>query len=273
MAASVSVSYLVEESYVRTTATMSEIRDVFLVSGLTSGVSAKVQALTTMYATIPFGSVHPADSRMVADEFDAKPFLNSTTQVKIYVTYHPIDWSSVVVPRITFTGTSREVLTNYAADGSVIKVNYKPGATTDPGAHVSDGDGITTVVGQVIRNKKFGILEIERVEYASPRPMLVYIDKMNSATFWGQPKYTWAVNNIVISKLAYVSGFNVKYLIEYDPQTHIKTATYRDEITGTIPKDINTNPDPLATSGNGWRNSKVNGEANFTGLGLPDDFV
>jgi len=274
MAVTIPYEYLVADSYYRVTLTTAEICDVFVVEGLTPDYTAKVQALAAINAVIPFASIHPANARMIADDFQVKPFINSPTKCKVYVYYHPIDWSSAYQPRITFTGTSREVLTNFSFDGSLITVNYLEGASSDPGAHVDgSSDGIATVLGQVARNKKYGILEIERVEYTSPRPKLVYLDRMNSDIFWGQPAYTWLVNNIVISKLAYTSGFNVRYLLEYDPQTHIKTAVYRDEITGTIPRDVNTNPNPLIQSGNGWRNAQVNGYVPFFGLSLPDDFI
>ncbi len=239
-----------------------ELKRVFFVEGLTSGSDTLIQAAAA--SGIPaFASLHPDDPNIIADDFDVEPWpATSKTSAKVTVLYHFVTLSPTFQPVIEFNATSIIEATNYDSDGNTILVAYTP-----PGGEEVDE------IGQVTHNRPIGILTIERVEYEDPTPRLDYFGKLNSATFWGQDPWTWRITDIIIRKLLYTSGFNVKYTFEWDPKTHRKTAIYRDNLTGDIPFDVDTNPDRTIDSGNGWTNFWVDDEIDYAGLSLPDGFA
>ncbi len=266
----------IEGASYRVNLTNRELHRMYTVHGLpqtsASGVLlAAISAVDTATPTkrVPeFGSQHPDDPFMIADDYELVPFVrNSRVSAKVTVLYHPVTGSPFGQPVIEFNGTSRSEETSHDALGEPVFVSYSP-----PGADGLDLIDPPSMIGRFIHQKALGILTVERVEYEDPTPKLAYLDRINSNTFWGQPKYTWKVCDICIRKLLYTSGFNVKYFLEYDWQTHIKTVYYRDPITDQIPADVDTNPDVTVEHGHGFTNVQANLLADFSGLNLPNSF-
>jgi hypothetical protein len=227
---------------------------VFYAEGLTPTGDVLLEA--SQLINIAYGQPHNSEPNLYAANISQLPWRNSRTQAKQTVIYRTPDFSNAVTPRISFCGTSREVVTNFDYQHKKILVKY-----TD-----SDGND-STQIGQVSSLKAWGLLEIERTEPELPSFALTAIRKMNSSGFQGQPKFTWLMRNVEFREVLYQPGFRVKYTIEYDEETHLKIAAFRN-IFGVVPEDID-DIDLGATDGNGWTRTQDLPVFNFDGLDLP----
>lgn len=242
---------------------------MFYIEGLTPGPGTLLQAETVLNTnltpSVVFGGGHPSSPLLVVDDIFPEPWKNSDTQARVTVTYHP--YSIINQPVITLTSQSRVMTSSYDYQGNPIVVTYTP-----PAAGGAAGTPIKTI-GQVSWDKTFAILEIDRIEYPDPTSKLAYQDVLNSDFYFGQKPGTWKMKTIKIKRVFFSAGFQVSYLLEYDPKTHIKTAVYRDQFSGFIPKDVNTNPDPTKQTGNGWTNVQMNNALPFSALQLPNSLL
>ena len=251
----------IEESDVLKFATAREtVRGVevtrgFLITGLTSGSAALIEAKAMGPA---YGEQHPDDPLIVVIDKETKPFLTSKTQAYLIVSYGPPELIVLPTPVVRFRGTTRGVRTNFDNDRDIIKVLY-----TDPSDRT-----YPEVVGQVEGQEAYGVLTSDWIEATNPESWLMpFINAINNSTWRGWPRWTWWVRDIQIEKELYRPGYKCSVVMELDSKTFMKTAAFRND-HGIIPADI-TFTDKTIGQHEGYTNVLINGEADFSQLKIP----
>jgi hypothetical protein len=247
---------------------------VFYFDGLTSGALAATapgiwaeceEALRTQ-KNVDYGLPHPtpADSDLVVIDMQGAPFQDmSKAQAKYIVTYgNPSNAGFAIVPRISFSGTARQVQTSKNADGTIIKVDYTP----------TGGSAAPPQVARVTAFKNYGILIVERIETIVPALALAAIGCTNADTFQGTEPDTWMIRNVDFIEAGFTVGYKVRYAIEYSEEKDFRpVATFRN-VFGQTPDDID-DIDPGVVTGNGWIRAAPSAQFTFGFLGLPVVFT
>lgn len=211
-----------------------------------------------------------------------KPFAkNSKTQARVTIEYRPPDWGSALEnqPIIRFRAFTKEVTTSKLvgadpfsslstfSNPGVIRVKYN--LTSAPNSAVPDQ------IGQTTMPKAMGVIEYDFIRNTDPTSLLQFHNKISSAPWRGQRKYTWMSIDLGIEKQKYRSGYHVHFAALYDEETHIKTVFYRDA-AGNIPENIILPIDPYVVEPTeapyGWRNVAPCAEKDFNLMGLPSVF-
>jgi hypothetical protein len=237
-----------------------EVR-AFRVYGLTPGPGIWQQAYDELAGQkgVAYNVPHPNNGAIFVNRIRPKPFpARSKTSVKVYVTYGTPDFGNTPETVLAFNGTTREIETERYADGKLIKVSY-----TSP-----DGT-VATQLGRSRTTRAYGVLTFRMEVPDDPENKLVYLNKVNSVSFRGQPKWTWKVMNLTIEKIRYRPGYKFCGAIEYDEHTHLHTMLFRDNATYEVPADIEPSFDLLTPSGNGYVNDLLVNTMDLNGLGLP----
>lgn len=232
----------------------------FRVYGLTPGTGIWQQAVDELSAQkgVAYFSSHPNDGTIYVTRIKPKPFpARSKTSVKIYVTYTTPDFGNTPETVLAFNGSIREVQTERYVDGRLIWVAYTSNGTT------------AYQLGRGRKTKATGVLTFRMEVPDDPEDKLAYLNKVNSRTFRGQPKWTWKVADLTIEKVRYRPGYKFCGAIAYDEETHLHTMLFRDRITGDVPYDIESGFDLTTPSGNGYVNDLLSYTADLNGLGLP----
>lgn len=265
--AQIDISFLIKNTSHTETESGITILEPYLISGLTPGQSILGDAKRTSGVPV-MHQPHATEPGVYVVQRDPKPFLDSKTQAIVEITYK--------TPSLTpggggggiltwrFRGTLRDRVTNFDYQGKRILVDYTPiNADGSSGGLASK----TTQVGQIRGAVAIGVLEMWKYYDTSPTSILGLLNRVNADQFQGGAKYTWLCRDIQIEPLG--AGIKGAFVFEYDAETHIKTAAYRN-IHGYVPKDIADIPIPRTlTMANGWSNALIAGPASFSSLSLP----
>jgi hypothetical protein len=234
------------------------------VSGL-SGQYVLLQAKAN--CGVAYGQAHPeATPQVFAQRIEPKPFGNSRTEAWVDVTYKPPNFGDIINDTLVrFHGTTRPVRTAvFDRDGEPIVAKYTSGEPPNEIEHKPQ-------VVMITDDKAYGILTFDRFSFSLPNNALSLLNRLNASAWNGGAPFTWWCRDIQFEKMLYRSGYREHYAFEYDPETHIKSAVWRN-IHGDIPEDIDDNPDRTVLEGNGWVNPRTKYTGNFNILGLPAVF-
>ena len=269
----VSVTHLLEDSEVDEYADNKTAKNVYLVTGLEHGTNIltlarkAVDAVTKLRVPRIYDP-HQAEPDIFAWHKSPRLFLEkSKTACKVAVYYKPPDFSFPASGTIvTYNATTRDVTTNFDADGKKIVVQYLAPGQGGIGQYLN-------YVGRVGALKAFGILQYRRFENQVPQVARTHINKLNSIQWNGGAKYTWLCRDIQFERVWNESAqYMVTYVFEYDEDTHIKTAAYRD-LSDAVPQDVDDIAIPkVLTSGNGYKNVLTAKERDFNQLQLEPVF-
>jgi hypothetical protein len=242
------------------------------VDGITSQTAAGRLISAVNQLNVVIGSPFPDPAVMAVypvylEEIHPQPWAqNSRTQAKVTLVYRsPNNSGSGNGTSVEFDGSLQTVTTNYDADGNPVVVRYTP---TAGGATAAK-----PVIGQLTGTKSTGILTVTRQVSTNPKSLLVYLNKLNSEPYLGQAAYTWMVGRIAYKKTRGLLGWTVNFVLNYDEETHIKTAVWRD-VNGFIPEDVDANAAANKALGeaNGYTNALVNRSADLRDM-LPESVV
>jgi hypothetical protein len=235
---------------------------------LITDIDPNTYALVTAYedtAGIPdYGDPDDDFPELVCRNLAFRPYMDSSrSAVRLAVTFKPPDFSSATSPVIRFTAITREVESEFAPDGTPLRITYTP----------TGGTAAEVFTPRRRDQKKLGLLEIDQVENDVPTQALSFIGKINSDSFQGQPAFTWQIRNIAFEKEIYRAEYRVHYEIEYDPELHIDTLAYRRAFDNRVPPDIQTPIVKTVAAGNGWINVRRGPATAFSPLSLPNVFI
>jgi hypothetical protein len=213
--------------------------------------------VAVMGQAVPDQAEHPDYPGIFADEFVPSPYLNSRDQATVLVTYRtPKAREGTTVT--TFDASVESTSTNYDANRELIVVNYANAAT-----------GVTSKpqIARVSGGKSKGILEVDTLVGFDPKPRLVYHNKINDDTLFGEPKYCWWCSRFWYQRAKGKPGWKLRLTLQYDEETWIKTSVWRD-IHDQIPEDVNPGAALSKELGqfNGYTNSLITGEADLSQL-------
>lgn len=232
-----------------------------IVATTASGVLLQAERELASQKNIIVGSVHPDRGDMFVSAIDTMRFGKSTDQAKITVTYKTDDGTQSQTPNnpvVRFTGTVRGVTTNFDRDKKPIKVSPPNGI---------DAKGM---IAKVNDDKAFGILTADWISPTSARWLIKYVNKINAADWFGEPKWAWFVRDVTIEKAIGIAGWKVHLEIELDEELYVTTSAWRDPITNQIPDSVpqtidRTKIGPQA----GYTNSLQKFESDFNRLPIP----
>lgn len=239
-----------------------DVRRIHL-AGLTPGTGIRLEARAWLRQNlnIAIDRPHPNNSTLFVRDITIDPFLNSRDQVWATIVYQTPTANHAAQNVTTFYGTTREEETSFNADGKLIKVKYK-----DPTGKEWEQ------IGRVVAPVAYGILEFAQEVTTPPAQVLPMLNKINSRQFQGQKPHTWWCRDIVYQEIKYRPGYRRLIRFEYDPRTYVKTIAFHDANTGEVPADVAPKRDKPGTTGNGYVNDLINGEADFSQLKLPNFF-
>lgn len=258
----VGVEYLIDESQHSETETGVQIVEAYLVTGLDRGPGLLSRAKWA--AGVPvMHQPHDHEPGVFVVKRDPKPYLRSQTEAKVLITFGTPTTSSVGAGLVTwrFHGTLRDRQTNFDYAGQKILVNYYA---------TNEVFGRPPVVGQVRGTVAQGVLEMWKYSTQPPTVTTGLLNKLNRSRWNAGEKWTWLCADVDVEPFG--AGYKLKYVFLYDPETHIRSAVYRD-IQGFIPSDIEANLDKTVPEGRGWTNARVQGDIEFGTLGLPNNVL
>lgn len=240
------------------------VRETIHVDGLNpSSHSPLFDALRTP-GMPAYRSPHPSIPDVFVRSRVPKPYLSSTTQAVVEVTYRSPDFNSPDNgPIVKFHAFTKDVITHFDTKRNPIKVNYTP---------KTGQEKFPEQIGQITNTKAMGVLEYDFYRQSNPQSMLTFFNRLNNVNFRGQPKYCWHLADLSIEKRMFSNaGWAIHVAMIYDEETFVKTSFYR-LLNGLIPADIDYPVNVTKATGNGWTNTVPLFTANFNLLGLPNNF-
>lgn len=254
MAVALEASNVVQHLQCRLTAgSDSQVVLGFLVGGIspTSADSAIVQAMSCPGLPAWGEQLAGITPGLYALEFNPRPFKNSKTKMWVLVTYRPPQFTAIGETVFELRGTTKQVVRAYA-NGQKLKIPY-----TTTAAAGQPAVSMRPQTAQISDTVGVGILTADWLAYQDPGPSLLrYRNAINNAPFNGAAKWTVWVSEIVIRKVRFQSGYSVHLEMQYDPETWLQNAYWRD-IGGIIPDDIDVVA--ASTAGPGSGNGYVRG--------------
>lgn len=226
-----------------------KVSRVFMVSGIEGNPSGIIPAALTAGRIPQVGEPHPSIGNITCDSVTAVPV--DGAEVQVTANYSALKTGQTAVDenaqvQISFSSSVQSVETNQFFNASNNKELMILEYTFPPDEDPNGVAGPKKIVPTATREQAILVATLSRLESKPPlEKSKAFTEHLNKRTFLGSGPRTWLCTSITGVSSDGGQTYQVTYVFEFSQDKWDTTLAWRDEETGAIPDDVDTQPEAL----------------------------